>query len=404
MLLLNIRNTSILILFILGINCIFTIGYAHNDSSVNNLEPKNYLQGVNLGNALEAPREGAWGVTLKEFYFQSIKEAGFSLIRIPIRWNAHAKVAAPYTIETEFFNRIDWAVNHSLSRGLVTIINIHHYEALMTNPQAHKERFLALWHQISTHYQNYSENLYFELLNEPTYDLNGSLWNQYLQEAIEIVRELNPQRTIIIGPTNWNNIYDLSMLSLPEDDHNILVTFHYYSPFHFTHQDAKWVSGSDQWSGTTWNGTDSEKAAIRQDLDYAAQWAKDHNRPLLLGEFGAYQEADMDSRVRWTDFVAREAEKRNISWAYWEFCSGFGIFKLGNNKWRIELLQALLPESPILPTTKSKSTSSILTTSKSSSISMTSTTDSTMNTTNNTGFLFSLITVLFSTIIYRKRK
>ena len=26
-------------------------------------------RGINVGNALEAPREGAWGVTLKEQYF-----------------------------------------------------------------------------------------------------------------------------------------------------------------------------------------------------------------------------------------------------------------------------------------------------------------------------------------------
>jgi endoglucanase len=40
-------------------------------------------RGVNLGNALDAPEEGAWGFTLKEEYFQAIKDAGFNSVRIP---------------------------------------------------------------------------------------------------------------------------------------------------------------------------------------------------------------------------------------------------------------------------------------------------------------------------------
>src|SRR5262245_44877093 len=32
-------------------------------------------RGINLGNALEAPREGEWGVILKAGYFKAIKEA-----------------------------------------------------------------------------------------------------------------------------------------------------------------------------------------------------------------------------------------------------------------------------------------------------------------------------------------
>ncbi|MEM2091749.1 MAG: hypothetical protein QXR59_00480, partial [Candidatus Bathyarchaeia archaeon] len=39
------------------------------------------------------------------------------------------------------------------------------------------------------------------------------------------------------------------------------------------------------------------------------------------GQSSSAQATDMDSRVRWTYFVARDAEKRNIPWCYWEFCS-----------------------------------------------------------------------------------
>jgi endoglucanase len=48
-------------------------------------------RGINLGNALEAPKEGDWGVKLKAEYFKAIKDAGFATVRLPVRWSAHAQ-------------------------------------------------------------------------------------------------------------------------------------------------------------------------------------------------------------------------------------------------------------------------------------------------------------------------
>ncbi|MBS7639644.1 glycoside hydrolase family 5 protein, partial [Candidatus Bathyarchaeota archaeon] len=191
-------------------------------------------RGINIGNALEAPREGAWGVYIRDEYFSIIKEAGFDNVRIPIRWSAHAEEKPPYKIHEEFFRRVDHVVGKALEQNLTVIINIHHYEEIMEKPLEHRDRFLALWKQISEHYSNYPENLYFELLNEPHKALTSELWNEFLIRAISIIRETNPTRKIVVGPVNWNSVYSLRDLVLP-DDRNIMVTFHFYTPFEFTH-------------------------------------------------------------------------------------------------------------------------------------------------------------------------
>jgi len=301
-------------------------------------------RGINIGNALEAPNEGDWGVHIKDEYFQIIRKAGFDTVRIPIRWSNHAWDNPPYKIEDDFFRRVDWVVNKSLEQKLITIINIHHYNEMMQSPEKHRNRFLALWRQISTHYKDYPERLFFELLNEPHGALTDSIWNELIKEAIKIIRETNPTRKIIIGPTGWNNVHNLNGLILP-DDKNIIVTFHLYTPFEFTHQGAKWVSPSPP-VGRRWTGSELEKRQIIRELDIAVQWARQHNNvSLFLGEFGAYSKADMDSRVRWTYFVAREAEKKNISWCYWEFCAGFGAYNPVKKEWRRDLLYALIPKA-----------------------------------------------------------
>ncbi len=195
-------------------------------------------RGVNLGNALEAPYEGAWGLVLREEYFRLIREAGFNSVRIPIRWSAHAAEKAPYTIDPRFFDRVDWAVNQALSQGLLVVINMHHFGELMADPQGQRERFLALWRQIAERYQGYPPELLFELLNEPSERLTAAIWNELLRDALRVIRASNPDRNILVGPVQWNSLHALSSLRLPPEDRHLIVTIHYYEPFPFTHQGA----------------------------------------------------------------------------------------------------------------------------------------------------------------------
>jgi endoglucanase len=304
-------------------------------------------RGVNIGNALEAPVEGEWGVTIKEEYFNIIKGANFNSIRIPVCWSAHALNEKPYTIDPNFFKRIDWVVLEAMQREVIVILNMHHYRALYKDPADQKERFLALWNQIAQRYKDYPFTLVFELLNEPEGNLKAAEWNAMLKETLNVVRRSNPTRMVVIGTVNWNDIKLLNTLELPKDDRNIIVTAHYYLPFQFTHQGASWVSDTnvaDAWLGTKWTASTEEKQAIIKDFDAAAAWAKENNRPIYIGEFGAYRKADMDSRARWTKFVADTAIERGFSFTYWEFCAEqFGLYDLSTNSFRKPLLEALIP-------------------------------------------------------------
>lgn len=299
-------------------------------------------RGINLGNALEAPQEGEWGVTLKESYFAEIKQAGFHHVRLPVKWSAHSLKESPYTLDPKFFQRVDWALNQATKQGLVIILNVHHYDEIY-NDLSHGPRLQSIWQQIAARYHDRPDSVYFELLNEPHSKLSDDAWNELFPKILVDVRKTNPKRPVIIGPSQWNNVHNLAHLKFPVDDANLIATFHYYLPFHFTHQGAHWVDGSDAWKGRKWPQSPDEKAELVKDFAKAAEWSKANNRPLLLGEFGAFSAADMESRVAWTSAVAREAEKHGFAWSYWEFCSGFGAFDPATDKWRQPLLKALVP-------------------------------------------------------------
>ncbi|HEX4144655.1 MAG TPA: glycoside hydrolase family 5 protein [Pirellulales bacterium] len=301
-------------------------------------------RGIDLGNMLDAPREGAWGVILKPEYFGIIKKAGFDSVRLPVRWPAHADDAAPYTIDAAFFSRVDAAVRQALDQQLQVVLDMHYYDELMEQPADHRARFLGLWRQLAEHYRDYPGEVAFELLNEPMKKITAEFWNALVADTLAEIRPSNPDRQIVVGPIGWNSIHELPGLELPEQDRHLIVTIHYYEPFHFTHQGADWIGReSREWLGTKWLGTPAEQRAVQRDFDTAITWAVEHRRPLYLGEFGAFERADLESRARWTRYVAEQAVARKMGFGYWEFCAGFGAYDPRQQAWIEPLKAALLP-------------------------------------------------------------
>ncbi len=297
-------------------------------------------RGINLGNFLEPPRDSNWSIKIEEDHLTAIKKAGFDNIRIPIKWSDYASPTAPYAIEPEFFSRIDRLLDRAEKEELNVVLNIHHYDGLDADPDSHIERFVALWKQIAERYQSRGEWLYFELDNEP-HDKLSERWNEVFPKALEAVRQSNPARAVIVGPPHWNGIWALPQLKLP-DDQNLIVTVHMYNPFEFTHQGASWANAEVRAIKDLPWGSEKETLALQKELDQAADWGIANKRPIYLGEFGAYQAAPLESRIRWTAAVKREAESRKMSWSYWEFGAGFGAYELNKNTWRPDLLKALL--------------------------------------------------------------
>jgi endoglucanase len=278
----------------------------------------------------------------QEKNFRLLKEAGFSAVRINLSPFRYMNATNNWAIRDSWYEVLDWAMKSARAQGLAVILDLHEFTTLANNPERNKERFLAFWRQISARYQNAPDDVFFEVLNEPNGQLTPALWNDYFNEALAIIREKNPTRTVIVGPGFWNQIDHLAELKLPEQDRHLIVTVHYYTPMEFTHQGAPWVAAQRDKVGVDW-GTPEELARIGRDFDKAVAWAKEHNRPVYLGEFGAYDKGAMDARVRWTSAVARAAEQRGWSWGYWQFDSDFILYDVRRNAWVEPILHALIP-------------------------------------------------------------
>ena len=300
-------------------------------------------RGINYGNMLEAPSEGEWGLRFDDRYPKMIKTVGFDSVRVPVRWSSATLDEAPYQIQPQYLARVRHVVDLNLQAGLKVVLNVHHFEELYDAPNTQRDRFLAIWKQLSNAFQGAEEGLIFEILNEPHGNLAADQWNPLMVDALAEIRKLHPQRWVIVGPDQWNSIGGLPGLELPEDDRRLIVTVHYYLPFDFTHQGASWVSPPRP-TGVKWSATEAERAAVSHDMQTVADWASQQRRPIYVGEFGAYERAEMQSCAAWTSYVRESCETRKFGWAYWELASGFGVLNKETNQWKEPLIQALLPD------------------------------------------------------------
>jgi endoglucanase len=334
-------------------------------------------RGVNSGNLLEAdPDEGAWsnGIVLEESHFALAKAAGFDSVRLPVGFALHSRTSPPYTIDETFLARVDQVVDWGLASGLRMVVDLHNYNAVQTDPQGQRARFVALWRQIATHFRCAPDQVYYELLNEPNTGLDTETWNGLVAETLSAIRAIDPRHTVVVGATDWSNPDGLAGLHVPAAEKNAIVTFHYYTPTLFCFQGKQSWMGKD-WSttGITWPGPPASPATpaagvstwvaswiqsynttpadqnpagewlVESDIAQAAAWGEANQRPLWMSEFTAQDGADLASRARWMATVRTQLEASGIPWSAWTLLSdpGSRLYDTSTGLWTTELTAAL---------------------------------------------------------------
>lgn len=292
---------------------------------------------MNVANALEAPREGEWGYKVRVEELRAIASAGFDTIRLPVRWDSHMQAKPPYAVSGVYMARIKQVVSQAQREGLGVILDVHHYEDLIENPRGEEARFLALWEQIATTFQNAPNTIYFEVLNEPTNAMSMRELNRLYTKVLPIIRKSNPSRTVIIGGNSWNSVDTMDAIAWPNDK-NLVATFHDYGPHEFTHQGAQWTS--DDWPlGRTWGGR-GDRAELADTYDIAARFQAKRNVPVLVGEFGVIDRVPLDQRTQWVKTRRQYMEAAGYSWCAWDLTGAFKSYDVDGRKWLPGMLDA----------------------------------------------------------------
>jgi len=232
------------------------------------------------------------------------------------------------------------------------ILRSHHFneqEKPLWTDTTEQQQFLELWKMFSGELKDYPVGmLAYELMNEPVAD-DAEDWNQLVARAHAALRELEPERTIVIGSNRWQSADTFDELQIPENDPHILLSFHFYEPFLLTHYQASWTNLADYSGPVHYPGkliTEEELEQLSPQMqELVDERMQSYNRetlenmmrkplqlaqrtrlPLYCGEWGVIEKAPRDARLRWYRDMVDIFEKNNIAYANWDYKSNsFGL-------------------------------------------------------------------------------
>jgi endoglucanase len=195
-----------------------------------------------------------------------------------VAWHLYAGPAPAFVLSNSIFASVDSIVNGASNQGLGVLLDFHNFAAFMTDPAANRQKFYAIWSQVGAHYSNAPPTVAFELLNEPSDKATTSVMNQIYPEAIRQLRLSNPNRTLFLGPGQWDGLGELKIgsstsLLLPDEDTNLIATVHCYDPYYFTHQGAEWALPDTATTGVLFPGPPS--VPLRADSSISHSWVLD---------------------------------------------------------------------------------------------------------------------------------
>ena len=322
--------------------------------------------GWNLGNTLDAHPHGAgawaanpsawtpsqqetlWGnpITTQE-NIQTIHEAGFNAIRIPITF--YTMIDDEFNIREDWMERIVEIVDYAYDDGMIVIINTHHderwiglgltdadgnlvpqyagtnRETLVTFDES-VDFLTSIWTQLSDQFADYSHRLIFEGLNEPRTIGSFAEWgggtaverenlNLLNQVFVDTVRDhgegYNADRFLMV-PTYaaavGNNAFD--GWRMPADAagaDRIIVSLHAYAP---------WEFAGEVW-GTPW---DEFTPQVRGAVNWALNLSRETfpNYPIIIGEMGNLNRDNLADRVAWTAYYTNLANELGIRVFWWD--------------------------------------------------------------------------------------
>jgi len=349
-----------------------------------NTEVNNFRieRGTNISHWLSQSEERgeARARHIQEDDFARLDSLGFDFVRLPIDevqfWDEEGnKLPEAWQL---MHNAIRWAGKHHL-RTIVDlhIIRSHYFNAslegnadantLFSSEKAQQD-LINMWYQLSDALKDYScDSVAYEFMNEPVAD-DHEQWNQLIVKVHKALREREPQRTLVIGSNLWQGFETMKYLKVPENDKNIILSFHYYNPMILTHYGAWWTpigkyTGRVNYPGVLVSQEDYEAASdtvkhlldenhyttqvwnidkIRADFRDAIAAAKKYDLQLFCGEWGVYEGVDRELAYRWTKDMLTVFKENHIAWTTWCYDADFGFWDQQKHTFKDKRLVELL--------------------------------------------------------------
>jgi endoglucanase len=220
------------------------------------------LRGVSFGNqvwgnvrlprrhhdATDYARIAAMGMNAVRFYMNYRTFLPAAADGLPIDSDA-----APGQFLADGWQWLDDNIAWAKKNGVYLVLNMHvppggfqslgAGKALWQRPDL-QERFIRLWTEIARHCRGEPTIAGYDLLNEPVVTTGKKQWSDLAGRIAHAIRAVDPDHMLFVERVNavagdWSEDSDRNFVTIAEP--NTVYEFHFYKPFHFTHQSASWV-------------------------------------------------------------------------------------------------------------------------------------------------------------------
>lgn len=295
-----------------------------------------------------------------------IAELGFDHVRLPIDeenlWDEDGAIIDSSL--QDLTSCLGWCMESGL-RVVVDlhILRSHHFNSrnnegamtLWTDTLA-QEKFIDLWRNLSSYLKHYPDSMVaYEPMNEPVAP-EHEMWNELITKCIKEIRNLEPNRVIVLGSNRWQKPFTYPYLEIPQGDKNIILSYHSYHPYFLTHYKAYWSPAKDYDGPVVYPGVLITEDAYQQYVDTtnkplvdrlaeekatefydknvlqkiaqpAINKAKEYGLQLYCNEFGCLPNIPDSVRQRYYSDIKTVFKENGIAFANWDYKGDFGIRK-----------------------------------------------------------------------------
>lgn len=289
--------------------------------------------GVNLACAEFAENHlpGEYGVHYtypKASELDYFKSKGLVLIRLPFKWE-RMQPDLYGELDSVELARLKHFVAEAEKRKMPVILDLHNYgrrfvhgqKVLIGTPLLSVAHFADFWQKMAAAMQGFGNIYGFGLMNEPhDMEASSSCWFEMAQAAIDAIREVDKETTIVVGGDDWSSAERWQQKSdtlkhLVDSSQNLMFEAHVYFD-----KDA---------SGSYRASYDAEECHPMKGVERVrpfAEWLRDNNFRGLVGEYGV-----PDNDERWlitTDYFLSYLQRQGINATYWAAGPWWGKHKM----------------------------------------------------------------------------
>ncbi len=277
---------------------------------------------------------------MQESDIKNIKEMGFNLVRMPFNYRYFESDLNPFEYFEGAFDYIDKLFEWCNKYEIYILLDFHALPGgqnttppsdnitgfpLFWSVKHYQDRAVALWEEMASRYKNEEFLFGYDLINEPIStsqfsDISNEVQTQQLNEVsnrmLKAIRAIDPHHCIVVeGNVRQSGGIDTLDKSIFTENDNIIASFHYYPLFQHAALDLSMLK--DDGMDTT--NTTPEKQAMRELMIKEEQYIQEINCPMLLGEFGFFNDKDEALQTEIVTTQLEVMEERGWHWCTWPY-------------------------------------------------------------------------------------